>query len=178
MAKNKRIALSIPEEQWKGLSALAGTFGASAEEVVRQSLADEAVIGLFFQCRVYAPELCWDEVAQVGRTAIRERLRAAYLKGLEEHLARLGLSLESSAEEVEAAKKRALDELKADTARPLEHQIARAQEDSVYLGWLYDAWKRANAGEPGCTIAQVELTEGREKNTHTVWAVLKDGQII
>jgi hypothetical protein len=178
MAKNKRIALSIPEEWWKGLSALAGTFGVSAEEVIRQSLADEAVIGLFFQCRLYTPELRWDETAQVGRAAIREHLRAAYLKGLQEHLARLGLSLESSAEDVEAAKRRALEELKADTARPLEHQIAKAQEDSVYLGCLYEAWNRANAGEPGYAVGQVEVTEGRGNNTHTTWAVLKDGQVV
>jgi len=178
MTKNKRIAFTIPEDLWKGLSALAGTFGVSADEVIRQSLPDDAVVGLFFQCRVYEPELKWDEVAQAGRTAIRERLRTAYLQGLREHLARLGVSLESSAEEVEAAKKRALDELKADAANPLEPQIARAEEDSVYLGCLYRAWKRAKAGEPGYGIAEVDVAQAAPDCPRKAWAVLKDDQIV
>jgi len=178
MAKNKRVAFYIPEEWWKGLSALAGTFGVSAEDVIRQSLPDDAAIGLFFQCRVYAPELRWDELADVGRAAVRERLRSAYLQGLQEHLTRLGLGLESSAEEVEAAKKRALDDLKSDAARPLHEQIARAEGDSVYLGSLHDAWKRARAGDAGYAIAQVDVASDDPAGSHRAWAVLKDGQIV
>lgn len=178
MVKNKRVAFSLPEQWWKGLSALAGTFGVSAEEVVRQSLADDAVIGLFFQCRVYAPELRWNEVADVGRAAIREHLRVTYMKGLQEHLARLGVSLESSADNVEAAKQRAIDELKADTARPLDHQIARAREDSVYLGCLYEAWKRAKAGRPEYAIAEVDIVEEGAAGCRKVWAVLKNNQVV
>lgn len=176
MAKDRRVAFSIPEEQWKGLSALAGTFGVSAEEVIRRSLADNAVIGLFFQCRLYTPELRWEEVADVGRQAIRERLRAIYMKGLQEHLARLGVTLESSAEEVEAARARALAELRADADRPLDYQIARAQEDSVYLGYLYEAWQRAKAGRAEYAIAEVNVegAAGRGK----AWAVLKNHQIV
>ncbi len=178
MAKNKRIAFYIPEDWWKGLFALAGTFGVCAEDVVRQSLPDDATIGLFFQCRVYTPELRWDELADVGREAIRERLRTAYMKGLQEHLGRLGLGLESSAEQVEGAKNRALDDLGADIARPLQAQIARAQEDSVYLGCLYEAWKRAKAGEVGYTIAEVDTAPGGPEGPRKSWAVLKDGQIV
>jgi hypothetical protein len=178
MAKNKRIAFTIPEELWKGLSALAGTFGVSAEEVIRQSLPDDAVVGLFFQCRVYEPELKWDEVAQAGHTAIRERLRTAYMQGLREHLARLGISLDSPAEEVEAARKRALDELKADEDRPLHEQIARAQEDSVYLGCLYEAWKRAKAGEPGYAIAEVDVPQAAPDSPCRAWRVLKDNRSV
>lgn len=178
MTKNKRVAFYIPEEWWKGLSALAGTFGVSAEEVIRQSLPDDAVVGLFFQCKVYAPELRWDETAQAGREAIRERLRAEYMKGLQGHLARLGVSLESSADEVEAAKKRAMDELKADSARPLQDQIARAEEDSVYLGCLYEAWKQARAGRPGYTIGEVDSAPDGPAASRRTWAVLKDNQIV
>lgn len=178
MAKNKRVAFYIPEEWWKGLSALAGTFGVRAEDVIRQSLPDDAVVGLFFQCRVYAPALRWDELADVGRAAIRERLRAAYMQGLQEHLGRFGLGLESSAEEVETAKQRALDDLGADVARPLQDQIARAQEDSVYLGCLHDAWKRAQAGEPGYTIAQVEVAADDGAGRRKIWAIQRDGQIV
>lgn len=178
MTRNKRVAFTIPEEHWKGLSALAGTFGVSAEEVVRQSLPDDAVIGLFFQCRVYEPLLKWDDVAQAGRTAIRERLREMYMKGVREHVARLGLSLESTAEEVEAAKKRALDELTADADRSPKVQIEKAQEDSVYLGYLYQAWKRAKAGMQGYAIAEVEIQGAAPASPHTAWAVLKDGRIV
>jgi hypothetical protein len=178
MARSKRIAFTVPEELWKGLSALAGTFGVSAEEVVRRSLPDDAVVGLFFQCRVYEPDLKWDDVAQAGRAAIRERLREAYMKGLQEHIARLGVSLESSAEEVEAAKKRALDELKADADRSPEVQIAKAEEDSVYLGCLYEAWKHAKAGRPGYAIAEVEIQGAAPDSPHKAWAVLKDGRIV
>ncbi len=184
MTKNKRVAVYIEEEWSKALAGLAGTFGVSADEVVRLSLPDKAVIGLFFQCQDYLPELRWDEVADVGRVAIREHLRAIYMKGLENHLARLGASLESSAGEVEAVRRRALDELKADTEHPLQQQLARAEEDSVYLGYLYDAWKRAKAGEPGYTVAQVDvkdaanLPKGTAPNAPKVWAVLKGGRIV
>jgi len=177
MTKNKRVTFWIPEEQWKGLSALAGTFGVSAEEVIRQSLADDAVIGLFFQCRLYRPELRWEQVADVGRQAMREHLRAAYMKGLEEHLARLGVTLESSAEEVEAARKRALAEMQADAMRPLDYQIAKAQEDTVYLGYLYEAWKQAKAGRPEYAIAEVDV-EGGPAGHSKAWAVLKNNQIV
>jgi hypothetical protein len=178
MTKNKRIAFTVPEELWKGLSALAGTFGVSAEEVIRLSLPDDAVVGLFFQCRVYEPELKWDEVAQASRGAIRERLRTTYMQGLREHLARLGVSLESSAEEVEAARKRALEELQADEARPLHEQVARAQEDSVYLGCLYEAWKRAQAGQPGYAIAEVDVPKAAPSGPGKAWMVLKDDRIV
>ena len=176
MAKNKRVPVYLGEEWFKALAGLAGTFGVSAEEVMRRSLPDEAVIRLFFQCRDYLPELRWDEVAEVGRAAIREHLRARYMSGLQEHLARLGVSLQSSAEEVEAVQKRALSEMRADTERPLLHQIAKAEEDSVYLGRLYEAWKRAKAGQPGYAIAQVDL-DG-PAGARQVWAVLKDDQIV
>ncbi len=178
MAKNKRIAFTIPEELWKGLSALAGTFGVSAEEVIRQSLPDDAVVGLFFQCMVYEPQLKWDEVSQAGRTAIRERLREVYMKGLQEHVARLGVRMDSSAEEIEAAKKRILSELTADAERSPVVQIAKAEEDSVYLGCLYEAWKYAKAGQPGYAIAEVEIQGASPDEPHKAWAVLKDGQIV
>lgn len=178
MAKNKRIAFYIPEEWSKGLSALAGTYGVSAEEAIRQSLPDDATIGLFFQCRIYAPDLRWDQIAETGRAAIRERLRTTYMEGLQAHLARLGLALESTGEEVEAARKRALDALESDTARPLTEQIARAREDSVYLGCLYEAWKRAQAGEDGYAIAQVEIASGNGESHRSTWAVLKDRKIV
>ena len=177
MAKNKRVAFFIPQEQWQGLAALAGTSGVSAEEVIRRSLANDAVVGLFFQCRLYSPELRWEEVAEVGREAVREHLRAAYMKGLREHLARLGVTLESSAEEVEAARARALAELKADTAKPLDYQIAKAQEDSVYLGCLYEAWQRAQAGRSEYAIAEVEV-QGGAAGPGKAWAVLKNHQIV
>jgi hypothetical protein len=178
MTRNKRVAMTIPEELWKGLSALAGTFGVSAEEVVRGSLPDDAVVGLFFQCRVYEPQLKWDDVAQAGRAAIRERLREAYMKGLQEHVARLGVSMESSAEEVEAAKKRALEELKTDADRSPQVQIGKAEEDSVYLGCLYEAWKHAKAGRPGYAITEVEIQGAAPDSPHKAWAVVKDGQIV
>jgi hypothetical protein len=178
MTKNKRIAFTVSEDIWKGLSALAGTFGVSADEVIRQSLPDDAVVGLFFQCRVYEPELKWDEVAQAGRNAIRERLRTVYMQGLREHLTRLGVNLESSAAEVEAAKKRVLDELRADAANPLDHQIARAEEDTVYLGCLYEAWKRAKAGAPEYRIAEVDIAQAAPGDPHKAWAVLKGDQIV
>jgi hypothetical protein len=176
MAKTRHVTLNIEEEWLKSLAALAGTFGVSAEEVIRQSLPEEAVVGLFFQCKDYLPELRWDQVAEVGRQAIRGHLRATYREGLDAHLARLGISLEGSrADEVEAARQRALDELRADTERPLHRQIAQAEQDSVYLGWLYDAWRRANAGEPGYTIARVESNGA---SNGSAWAVLRDNQIV
>jgi hypothetical protein len=180
MAKNKRVAFSMDEEWLKALTGLAGTFGVSAQDVIRQSLPDVAVTGLFFQCQIFRPDLRWDEVADVGRIAIREHLRATYMRGLEEHLTRLGVGLESSADEVEAAKKRALDEMGADAARPLEDQLAQAAEDSVYLGYLYDAWKQARAGRSGYTIEQIDIErEGtRSAGAARVWAVLKDGQVV
>jgi hypothetical protein len=179
MAKNKRVAFYL-EEQWlQALTGLAGTFGVSAQEAIRRSLPDVAVSELFFRCQIFSPDLRWDEVSEVGQTAIREHLRAAYMKGLQEHLARFGVSLESSADEVEAAKKRALDELRADTAHPLTFQLAKAQEDSIYLGFLYEAWQRAQAGRPGYTIAQIETANAVTGPTAGgTWAILKDGQPI
>jgi len=178
MPRNKRIAFTVPEDQWKGLSALAGTFGVSAEEVVRRCLPDDAVVGLFFQCRVYEPQLKWDDVAQAGRAAIRERLRDTYMRGLQEHVARLGVSLESTAEEVEAAKKRALDELKAEGDKAPKVQIEKAEEDSVYLGYLYEAWKHAKAGHTGYTIAEALIRGAAADDPHKAWAVLKDGRSV
>ncbi len=179
MAKNKRVAFYL-EEQWLGaVTGLAGTSGVSAQELIRQSLPDVAVSELFFRCKIFVPELRWDEVSDIGRAAIREHLRSAYMAGLKEHLARFGVNLESSADEVEAAKKRALDDLRADTTQPLGPQIARAQEDSIYLGVLYDAWKRAKAGHPGYAIAQVEVeTASHRPSTGKAWAVLKEGRIV
>ncbi len=185
MAKNKHLPFRIEEEWLRAITGLAGTFGASAEEVVRNSLPDEAVIRLFFQCKDYLSELRWDEVAEVGREAIREHLRAKYMEGLEHHLARLGLTMGSaSADDIDAAKKRALEELRADAERPLDYQIEKAEEDSVYLGYLYDAWKRAVANEPGYTIAQVKVdwaaVAGKDtvNEPATAWAVLKDEKIV
>jgi len=179
MAKNKRVAFYMDEEWLKALTGLAGTFSVSADEVIRRSLPDVAVSELFFRCKIFAPELRWDEVSDVGRSAIREHLRATYMKGLEEHLARLGVSLHSSADEVEAAKQRALEELRADTTQPLDAQIAKADGDSVYLGCLYDAWKRARAGQPGYAIVQVDIGEAADKpGSGKAWAVLKDGKVV
>jgi len=172
MAKNKRVAFYLEEEWLRALTGLAGTFGVSAQEVIRRSLPNVAVSELFFRCKIFAPDLRWDEVSDVGQAAVRERLRAVYLKGLEAHLARLGASLESSADEVEAAKQRALDELQADAAHPLDYQSAKAQEDSVYLGYLYEAWKKARTAQAGYTIEQVDIKDGK------AWAVLKDGKIV
>jgi hypothetical protein len=182
MAKNKRVAFYLDEEQFKALTGLAGTFGVSAQEVIRRSLPDVAVSELFFRCQIFAPELRWDEASDVGRDAIREHLRATYLKGLEEHLARLGVSLQSSADEVEAARQRALDEMRADPTHDLECQLSKAQEDSVYLGCLYEAWKQAKASQPQYAIAQVDIVDEPERpgaapaRPRQVWAVLKDGK--
>jgi len=176
MAKSKRVTFTLDEQWLQALTGLAGTFGVSAQEVIRRSLPDEAVTSLFFQCKIFRPELQWDEVADVGRIAIREHLRAAYMRGLQEHLTRLDVSLESSADEVEAAKKRALDEMRSDLAHPLEPQLAKAAEDSVYLGYLYDAWKQARAGRPGYTIEPIDSAGTR--NAPAAWAVRKDGQVV
>ena len=176
MARIKHVTLNIEEERIKSLAALAGTFGVSAEEVIGQSLPDEALVGLFFQCKDYLPELGWDQVAEVGREALREHLRKTYRKGLDANLARLGLRLEQpSANEVEAARQRALDALRADTEHSLEPQIRRAEKDSVYLGWLYDAWRRARAGEPGYRISRVD---SQATSRDSAWVVLRDGQAL
>ena len=177
MSKSKPLPYRIDEEWLSALSGLAGTFGASAEEVIRQSLPDVAVTRLFFQCKDYMPELRWDEIAELGREAIRKHLRTLYMQGIERHMARLGLSVEqSSADDVQAARQRILGELRSDVAQQPAHQLARAEEDSVYLGCLYDAWKRAKAGEPGYTIEQVDIGQGQK--SPGVWAVLRDGQIL
>jgi hypothetical protein len=184
MAKNKRVAFYMEEEWLQALTGLAGTFGVSAQEVIHRSLPDVAVSELFFRCQIFAPDLKWDEVSDVGQAAIREHLRATYLKGLEAHLARFGASLQSSADEVEAAQKHALDELRADTARSPDYQISKAREDSIYLGCLYEAWKRARAGQAPYTIEQADVTDdpnrpdGVPPSTGTIWAVLKDGKIV
>jgi hypothetical protein len=184
MVKNKRVAFYLDEEWLKALSGLAGTFGVSAQEVIRRSLPDVAVSDLFFRCKIFSPDLRWDEVSDAGQAAVREHLRATYMKGLEEHLARLGVSLQSSADEVEAAKQHALDELRADAAHPPDYQIAKAQEDSIYLGCLYNAWKRAKAGRPEYTIEQVDLADDPDRpggvppNVRKVWAVLKEGKVV
>jgi hypothetical protein len=180
MAKNKRVAFHLDEEWLKALSGLAGTFGVSAQEVIRRSLPDVAVSELFFRCKIFSPDLRWDEISDVGQAAVRAHLRATYMKGLEEHLARLGVSLQSSADEVEAAKRHALDELRADTAHPLDYQIPKAQEDSIYLGCVYDAWKRAKAGQAQYSIEQVDIAPGPDgpPSGRKAWAVLKDGKIV
>jgi hypothetical protein len=184
MAKKKRVAFYL-EDQWlQALTGLAGTFGVSAQEVIRRSLPDVAVSELFFRCQIFSPELKWDDVSNVGQAAIRDHLRAAYLKGLEEHLARFGASLQSSADEIEAAQKHALDELRADTVHPLDYQISKTREDSIYLGCLYDAWKRARAGQSPYTIAPADVTDDPDRPADVppgagrVWAVLKDGKIV
>ncbi len=177
MSKSKTLPYRIDEEWLSALSGLAGTFGASAEEVVRQSLPDVAVTRLFFQCKDYIPELRWDEVAEIGREAVRKHLRERYMQGIEAHLSRLGLSMEqSSSDDVEAARQRILSELRSDGVRLPAQQLAQAEEDSVYLGCLYDAWKRAKAGEPGYTIEQIDV--GQSHSPRVVWAILKDSRIV
>ena len=66
MAKNKRIAFYIPEEWSKGLSALAGTYGVRAEEVIRQSLPDDAVIIGQNDGDHVASDPGWGEVTCIG----------------------------------------------------------------------------------------------------------------
>lgn len=186
MSKKKLVPLRIEEDWLQDLYGLAGTYGVSPDDVIRQSLPDAAVVRLFFQCKSYQTELQWDEVAAVGHEAIREHLRTTYMEGLKQHLARLGVSIEASGEDVEAAKKRALDEMQADAARSLIFQIPKAREDSVYLGYLYDAWTRANADEPGYTITEVDVDASAHVHVRDVvpelpqrvWAVLKDGNIV
>lgn len=177
MSKSKPLPYRIDEEWLNALAGLAGTFGASAEEVVRQSLPDVAVTRLFFQCKDYEPELRWDEVAEIGREAIRKYLRVKYMEGIERHLARLGLTMEqSSADDVEAARQRVLAEMKAEGVQQPAYQLAEAEGDSVYLGILYEAWKRAKTGEAGYAIEQVEV--GPPRQSRVVWAILKDGQVL
>ena len=179
--KKKLVSFRIEEEWLQDLQALAGTFDVSPEEVIRQALPDPGAVRLFFQCKSYLTELRWDEIAEVGREAIRAHLRDQYMEGLRQHLARLGLDAETSADDVEAAKQRVLEEMRADRVRPIEHQLRRAEVDSVYLGYLYEAWKRAAAGEPGYAIAQVDLPDRRRRDSddpHVAWAVLKNDKII
>ena len=180
MTKKKTVSIRIDEDHLQALYGLAGTFGVTPEEVIQHALPDVAETRLFFQCKDYLPELRWDEMARVGHEAIREHLRAKYTEGLEQHLARFDITLESSAHDVEATRKRALDELRGDRNHPLQYQLARAEEDSVYLGCLYDAWKRACEGEPGYTIAQVnvDVAAGSGHSPHKAWAVLKDDKIV
>jgi len=184
MAKKKLVPFRIEEDWLQDLYGLAGTYGVSPDDVIRKALPDAAVVRLFFQCKSYLTELRWDEVAAVGHEAIREHLRATYMEGLTLHLARLGVSIEASGDEVEAAKKRALREMQADATRPLIFQIPKAQEDSVYLGYLYDAWTRANADEPGYTITEVDVDASASarvdnpKLPQRVWAVLKNDTIV
>ena len=77
-----------------------------------------------------------------------------------------------------------LDELHADTTHPLDYQIFKAREDSIYLGCLYDAWKRAKAGQAEYSIEQVDIANDPDKpdgispSTGKVWAILKDGKIV
>ena len=83
--------------------------------------------------------------------------------------------------EVEAAKKHVLEEMRADTDRLVERQLRQAEADSVYLGYLYDAWKRALAGEDGYTITQVHIPSSGSRDSEapqTVWAVLKDNKMV
>ena len=181
MGRNKRLAVRIEEEWFNAISGLAGTTGGSAEDVALASLPDPAVAQLFFQCRDYRPDLRWDQISQVGRAAIRQHLRAQYMEGLEQHLARLGVRLEeTSGGEMEAARARALEEIKADTVRPLGPQLAQAQVDSVYLGYLYEAWKRAQAGQTGYSLEPVETATvgagGNDSASSDQWVVLKDGR--
>lgn len=181
MAKKKLVPFRIEEEWLQDLRALAGTFDVSPEDVIRQSLPEAPVVRLFFQCKSYLTELRWDEVASVGREAVREHLRTKYLEGLKQHLARLGVSIDASGDEVEAAKKRILEEMRADTDRLLERQLRQAEADSVYLGYLYDAWKHALAGEDGYTITQVHIPSSGSRDSEdpqTVWAVLKDNNVV
>ncbi|MBN2132422.1 MAG: hypothetical protein JW741_23170 [Sedimentisphaerales bacterium] len=180
MTKKKAISIRIDEDHLQALYGLAGTFGVTPEQVIQQALPDIAETRLFFQCKDYLPELRWDDLARASHEAIREHLRAMYTEGLEQHLARFGITLESSPHDVETAKKRALDELRSDRDHPLAYQLARAEADSVYLGCLYDAWKRARESEPGYTIAQVnvEACAPGGPAPHKAWAVLKDDKIV
>jgi len=179
MTKKKLVPFRIEEEWLQDLYGLAGTFGVSPEDVIRQSLPDGAVVRLFFQCKSYLTDLRWDEVAAVGQEAIREHLRAKYMEGLKQHLARLGVNIEASGDEVEAAKARALSEMRADGSQAPERQLLEAEADSVYLGFLYDAWKRAQAGEAGYTISQIDIEGPKSRygeDHQRIWAVLKDQQ--
>jgi hypothetical protein len=57
--------------------------------------------------------------------------------------------------------------------------LAKAQDDSVYLGYLYEAWKQAQAGQPGYTIDQVGIENETDRSSPTrAWAVLKGGKIV
>jgi hypothetical protein len=181
MTKKKLVPFRIEEEWLQDLYGLAGTFGVSPEDVIRQSLPDGAVVRLFFQCKSYLTELRWDEIAAVGQEAIREHLRGKYMEGLKQHLARLGVGIEASGDEVEAAKERALGEMRADTTCLPERQLLEAEADSVYLGYLYDAWKRAQAGEAGYTIAQIDIDGSKSRyaeDPQRIWAILKDNQVV
>jgi hypothetical protein len=74
--------------------------------------------------------------------------------------------------------------MRADTDCPLDCQIARAERDSVYLGHLYEAWKRAKADDAEYTISEVDIShtasarDGAPRPPQRTWAVLRNGQIV
>ena len=51
MAKKKLVPFRIEEDWLQDLYGLAGTYGVSPDDVIRQSLPDAAVVHLFFQCK-------------------------------------------------------------------------------------------------------------------------------
>ena len=180
MTKNKRVAFYIPEEWWKGLSALAGTFGVSAEEVIRQSLPDDAVDRPVLPVPASTSPTCGGtEVGQGGpggdSRAAAGRVHegapgARRPAGREPGILRRGgrSSQEAGSGRAPGRRRR--------TARSI--RSTRPEEDSVYLGCLYEAWKRAKAGRPGYAIAEVDVPQTPADGPRKAWAVLKDNQIV
>lgn len=169
MAK-KLLTVRFEPEQLEAIRELAKATGRGESELIRECLPSRAVVDLFIQARQYDNALEWGQIAITGprRSAI-----AAFTDGAELHLKRLGMSSASNPGEIDEAVRNCLTELEAESEFPVcQKQLARARKDRIFLGCLFDSFKRAKAGQPGFRL-QENKGSGR-----TTFAVLAGGKIL
>ena len=166
------IGVRVDPETQETINLLSEKTGKNPSEIIRQSLPTFPVASLFLQVRNFLPDLDWQGVVTQGT---RQLLLGFYEQQKKAHYQRLGVEWEkSSADNIEAAAKKCLEELKQ--ANINRQQYSRACDDIIYLGYLHDAWRQAEAGEPCYTISKVKPSTKEDAAEVVYIVVCKDGK--
>ncbi|MBL7153908.1 MAG: hypothetical protein ISS79_09335 [Phycisphaerae bacterium] len=143
------------EARWQGVQLLADNLGIKPAEIVRCSLPDANMAEFFLQVKHYDEKLNWGRVVW---TALNKYLHDIWADRVNEHLNRLGVSMDSTAAEMEEANRKAMEELLSQEETPIAPRLlGRAQMDLVFRGRLLEAVRKAKAGEEGYELSPVSF---------------------
>jgi len=144
--KTNRI-FKANDDEMVGVEMLAELMDVSLGSVMRDCMPSLPVAALFKQLLQLDPttEATWAWCVENGTRNIINDLLA---QAKEQHWQRLGLtSSTASPTNIEGATKKILTELKGANINSV--QLGKAEQDTVYLGFLFEAHKKAQMHEAG-----------------------------